>query len=140
MRWPLHDSSVAALCLPAPQADASTQEMTRLAGLGVPAPLRGSAVSWFGLGQRLGVELDRERVGPRRSTEETFRLQSPAGVFRPKLGVACVVDIFVSLRSLTRGGPVGVGPGNVRWSAPSVCCAGTEKTIVVGGSGVSGCR
>ena len=58
--------------------------------------------------------------------------------FRPKLGVACVVDIFVSLRSLTRGGPV--GPGNVRQTAPRVRCAGTEKAVVMGGPGVSGCR
>ncbi len=59
-------------------------------------------------------------------------------VFRPKLGVACVLDIFVSPRLLTRGGPV--GPGNVRQIAPRVRCAGTEKTMVMGGLGVSGCR
>ena len=102
------------------------------------------ASNWFGL------ELDRERVGLSDREGLGFLELDPDqkglgsleldGVFCLKPGVACVVDIVVSPGSLTRGGPVGAGPGNVRQTAQSVRCAGTEKTIVVGGSGVSGCR
>jgi hypothetical protein len=84
------------------------------------------ASNWFGLGS---------------SDREGLSVSELDGVFRLKPGVSCVVDIAVSPGSLTRGGPVGVRSGNVRQTAPSVRCASTEKTVVMGGSGaVSGCR
>ena len=52
--------------------------------------------------------------------------------------VVFVLDIVVRQRLLTRGGPEGLG--DVRWSTPKGCCAGTEGMVVIGGASVSGCR